>query len=60
MEVGGELADRYLCSIELSLELSMKSCRLRPIRLGVGRKTLKRKQLTHRGQRDAVLEGDGF
>ena len=60
MEVVGELNDSSLDAMELPPELSMKSGRLRPIRLGCGRKALKRKPLTHRGQRDAVRVGDGF
>lgn len=60
MEVGDELAHRSLGRIELSPELSMKLRCLRPIRLGCRRKALKRKQRSHRGQRDAVQVGDGF
>ncbi|MFZ0256823.1 MAG: hypothetical protein WAN46_14535 [Gammaproteobacteria bacterium] len=60
MEVGEELADRRVGGIELTLELPMKSGRLRPIRLSRGRKMLKREQFSHRGQREAVLLSDGF
>ena len=60
MEVSGKLVDRHWGGIELPLELSMKVCRPRPIRLGCGRKALKREQLTPSGQGDAVLVGDGF
>ena len=60
MEMGGERAGRPLGGMELVFKLSMKVCRPRPIRLSGGRKALKRKQCSHRGQRDAVLVGDGF